>query len=930
VRKLQYPIATPFDGMTSSGSDLYLYSSAPFKRLAKITIDAFSNLPDLAISGQMNIDFSAQAFDAQNEILYLSAFDHIRVIDLKTGQQSQLGVYETIAGLEYSAAQHTLYIAHDNNSISYIDLSAAQPANTPVFQNTSNTIDMMPINDQMLIGRASGNAHLISPTKQVVQTSFTSSANEQQHYFSNLQQYLKVSSQRGYLFQLRDDYSLNQLHYFSNKNLTNPIYSIDSHNQFVTSQGSIFGIDINGISSLGVLANDIIDAVRYNEQLVTLKTSGKQHWLQRWFSNYDKEEELSLPAADDYRLHMNDSAIYIVSHNNGNFRYMKYNTDGFSDSDGDGINDFNDNCPNISNPDQLNYDGDRSGDLCDQDADNDGLNNQLETDAGLNPLNSNDTLQDSDGDGVSNGLEALTGTDLTDEQSKPTFMPEFDINFASNNWQIFLQQSTEDFGDWYLGSTLYPWAAANAQNENVLFHSVLTKNYQRIGLQLAAGSTDAWLTLTIQRDRDHGDTCQVYVLTDGRDMAIDIDSHYSPHTYVYEYRIPLFANTSSVEFGARTPHEDYWREDGCSDSLELLAVKLTHSQHPLDFDNDGINNLVDNCPNISNSSQTDSNRNGIGNACQLEFGPDADDDGVYNQDDNCPSMYNPEQTNTDNDSEGDVCDSDDDNDGFSDYQEISLGMNPLVYDDPYGDPDGDGIDTRTEVLEGTDPLTKDFNGLINIADYFNGIGYGHWNVEFDQENNIDLYLERKSNTQFWYGTSQYKMLFNTASGLTLEAVFSTDPDTEEIIKTYFKPAIRVLRDEEPVGRTINHFTDTIISGTDSATGENFEFDGFFKAETTLYAQRDERGEFIGDEIGITFSIYDERNNYTMIYLSERWSKKEGLLGIGAGDYGFYPARPIEVKKGFDSGKSGGNQSLLFIALLSIFAWRMRSQPGMSH
>jgi len=101
---------------------------------------------------------------------------------------------------------------------------------------------------------------------------------------------------------------------------------------------------------------------------------------------------------------------------------------------------------------------------------------------------------------------------------------------------------------------------------------------------------------------------------------------------------------------------------------------------------------------------------------------------------------------------------------------------------------------------------------------------------------------------------------------------------------------------------------------------------FFKVETTLYAQLDEQGEFIGDEIGITFSIYDERNNYTMIYLSERWSKNEGLLGIGAGDYGFYPARPIEVKKGWDSGESGGNQSLLFIALLSIFAWRKRSQP----
>ena len=44
------------------------------------------------------------------------------------------------------------------------------------------------------------------------------------------------------------------------------------------------------------------------------------------------------------------------------------------DSDGDGIDDPDDNCPDIPNPNQENNDGDSEGDVCDEDDDNDGTN----------------------------------------------------------------------------------------------------------------------------------------------------------------------------------------------------------------------------------------------------------------------------------------------------------------------------------------------------------------------------------------------------------------------------------------------------------------------------------------------------------------------------------------------------------------------------
>jgi hypothetical protein len=60
------------------------------------------------------------------------------------------------------------------------------------------------------------------------------------------------------------------------------------------------------------------------------------------------------------------------------------------------------------------------------------------------------------------------------------------------------------------------------------------------------------------------------------------------------------------------------------------------------------------------------------------YGADTDYDGVPNDGtDNCPGIKNPEQTNLDGDSQGDACDPDDDNDGFNDDKEWSMGVDPL-------------------------------------------------------------------------------------------------------------------------------------------------------------------------------------------------------------------------------------------------------------
>jgi hypothetical protein len=65
-----------------------------------------------------------------------------------------------------------------------------------------------------------------------------------------------------------------------------------------------------------------------------------------------------------------------------------------NDKDGDGDINILDNCPEVSNSEQENFDQDEQGDVCDSDADNDGVSNDEETAQGTNPLD-----VDSDDDG---------------------------------------------------------------------------------------------------------------------------------------------------------------------------------------------------------------------------------------------------------------------------------------------------------------------------------------------------------------------------------------------------------------------------------------------------------------------------------------------------------------------------------------------------
>jgi subtilisin family serine protease len=78
------------------------------------------------------------------------------------------------------------------------------------------------------------------------------------------------------------------------------------------------------------------------------------------------------------------------------------------DADEDGFNHDTDNCRLVSNANQLDTDGDKLGNACDADDDNDGLSDAFELSVGANPL-----LVDTDGDGISDYAEVCYDGDCT-------------------------------------------------------------------------------------------------------------------------------------------------------------------------------------------------------------------------------------------------------------------------------------------------------------------------------------------------------------------------------------------------------------------------------------------------------------------------------------------------------------------------------------
>ncbi len=322
------------------------------------------------------------------------------------------------------------------------------------------------------------------------------------------------------------------------------------------------------------------------------------------------------------------------------------------DSDGDGVCDDNDNCPNTANPSQVDSDNNGIGDACDTvdpcvnlggDSDNDGICDNNDN----CPNTSNPNQADSDNDGIGDACDTPSNGDC-DDLSLSTGDGTIIIGGLDATPIIHLQVFTANWSPFYSCVDCNPTETISATpGDYIILIKLYTSNWQLI----------CELSETVTVTTGGGNPC------DNQGGDSDGDG---------------ICNNNDNCPNTANPNQADSDNDGIGDVCDTADPCANQGG---DSDGDGVCNNNDNCPNTANPNQADSDNDGIGDACDTvdpcaNQGGDSDNDGVCDDLDNCPNTPNSNQADTDNNGIGDACETP--SNGDCDDLSISSGDETII------------------------------------------------------------------------------------------------------------------------------------------------------------------------------------------------------------------------------------------------------------
>ncbi len=307
-----------------------------------------------------------------------------------------------------------------------------------------------------------------------------------------------------------------------------------------------------------------------------------------------------------------------------------------NDLDGDGICNASDNCPQEPNPGQEDTDGDDVGDACDacpndfaNDADGDGICG----DADNCPAVPNPTQADADGDGAGDACDPCPDDAGND--------PDGDgVCSAADNCPGVPNPSQVDADGDGVGDACDPCpgdTSNDADGDGVCGDA---DNCPSVPNEDQAdadgdGTGDACDGCPNDAAKTAPGACGCGVVESDQDGDSVLD---------------CLDNCPATP----NPGQEDEDGDGVGDACDPCPGDPGN-----DPDGDGVCAAEDNCDGVSNPTQADSDGDGVGDACDPcpgDTSNDADGDGVCGDVDNCPSVSNPSQADTDGDGVGNACD----------------------------------------------------------------------------------------------------------------------------------------------------------------------------------------------------------------------------------------------------------------------------------